>query len=172
MNENTSSCVSKLTWEFFNHKRFTREKITKWPSPRPDLNLIENPWTIVKMKLYEGGKKYKSKADLWEAIKSTILENEPAEVLNYELLFRSVTILKCKGLKDLTCVLYLFYYRYWSIFENFITFFIETICDYLVLPINFLGQFFRIHQITWITSIKLIDTTKNLDFILTFRLIV
>ena len=32
------------------------------------------------MKLYEGGKQYNSKADLWEAIKIIMLETEPAEV--------------------------------------------------------------------------------------------
>ena len=32
------------------------------------------------MKLYEGGKQYNSKADLWEAIKTTLSEIEPAEV--------------------------------------------------------------------------------------------
>ena len=31
------------------------------------------------MKLYEGGKQYNSKADLWEAIKTTISEIEFAE---------------------------------------------------------------------------------------------
>ena len=29
------------------------------------------------MKLYEDGKQYNSKADLWEAIKTTMLETEP-----------------------------------------------------------------------------------------------
>ena len=32
------------------------------------------------MKLYEGGKQYNSKADLWEAIKTTMSEIESAEV--------------------------------------------------------------------------------------------
>ena len=36
----------------------------------------------MKMKLYEDGKQYNSKADLWEVIKTTKLETEPAEVKN------------------------------------------------------------------------------------------
>ena len=35
--------------------------------------------------------------------------------------------------------------------------FIKVKCDYLVLPNNFRLQFFRIHQINPITSIKHID---------------
>ena len=34
------------------------------------------------MKLYEGGKQYNRKADLWEAMKTTMSESEPAEVKN------------------------------------------------------------------------------------------
>ena len=32
------------------------------------------------MKLYEGGTQYNNKEDLWEAIKTTMLEIEPAEI--------------------------------------------------------------------------------------------
>ena len=42
--------------------------------------LLENQLSIVKMKLYEGDKQYNIKADLWEAIKTTMSEIEPAEV--------------------------------------------------------------------------------------------
>lgn len=40
----------------------------KWPPNSTDLNPIENFWGILKTKLYEGGKKYKSKNELWTAI--------------------------------------------------------------------------------------------------------
>ena len=53
----------------------------KWPPSSPDVNLIENLWSIMKMKLYDSGKLYNSKADLSEAIKTMILEIEPAEVI-------------------------------------------------------------------------------------------
>ena len=36
----------------------------------PDLNLIKNLWSLVKMTLYEGSKQYNSKADLSEVIRS------------------------------------------------------------------------------------------------------
>ena len=46
-----------------NIERFTREKIMEWRVSSPDLNSIENLWSIVKMKLYESGKQYNCKAE-------------------------------------------------------------------------------------------------------------
>ena len=54
--------------------------IIEWPPLSTDFNLIENLWSLVMIKLYEGGKHYNTKADLWEAIKTTMLEIEHAEV--------------------------------------------------------------------------------------------
>ena len=51
----------------------------EWSSLSPDLNLMENLWSIVKMKLYKGGIQYNSKSDPWEVIKTTMLEMELAE---------------------------------------------------------------------------------------------
>ena len=52
----------------------------EWPPQSPDLNPIENLWSMVKMKLYEGGKQYTSKSELWEAIESTCAEVSPEEI--------------------------------------------------------------------------------------------
>ena len=72
-------CVSKLTCEFFKHKRFTEEKIMKWLSSSPDQNLIKNLGSFVKIKLYEGGKQYNRNAYLQEDIKITFLEIKSIE---------------------------------------------------------------------------------------------
>ena len=97
----------------------------EWQPSSSDLNLIKNLWSLVKMKLYNGSKPYNSKTDLWEAIKTSVLEIEPAEVKmlmkskDNKLLVvienKSHYIIKCKGFKDL-CSCYLFSYRCWSIF--------------------------------------------------------
>ena len=63
--------VFKFTHELFEHKSFTGEKRMKWQTSSSDLNPIENLWSIL-MKLYEDGKQYNCKADLWEAIKTTM----------------------------------------------------------------------------------------------------
>ena len=42
--------------EFFEHKRFTGEKIREWAPSSPNLNPIKKLYSIVKMKLYEGDK--------------------------------------------------------------------------------------------------------------------
>ena len=56
-----------------------QEKILEWLQSSPDLNLIVNLWLIIKMKLYDDGKQYKSKANLWETIKTDMLEIEIVE---------------------------------------------------------------------------------------------
>ena len=64
------------------------------------MNPVENLWSIVKMKLFEGGKQYNSKADLCEAIKTTMLVNESTEVKKITKLMdnRLLAITEKKGL--------------------------------------------------------------------------
>ena len=52
--------VSKLTREFFEHKRLAGEKIMEWPPLNPDLNPIKNLSSVVKMKFKESSKWTKS----------------------------------------------------------------------------------------------------------------
>lgn len=54
----------------------------EWLLSSLNLNLIENLWPIVKMTLYEGGKQYNSKVDIYKAIKATKSKTEPAEIKN------------------------------------------------------------------------------------------
>ena len=76
-------------------------------------------------------------------------------MIDYSMLLRRVSILKCKRFKDLSYIFVICsIIGFWSIFGDFITFFIEVKCDYLVFPNNLKWQFYKIHQITLITSIK------------------
>ena len=79
MHDNTPSHVSKLTCEFFEYKISIGENIMEWSLSSPDLNLIENLWSLVKTKSHEGGKRFNKKTNLQEAIKTTLSEIEPAE---------------------------------------------------------------------------------------------
>lgn len=56
MHNNAPSHISKVNSEFFECKRLTGDKIVEWPLFSSNLNPIENLWSIVKMKLSEGGK--------------------------------------------------------------------------------------------------------------------
>ena len=47
---------------------FKCEKLMTWSFSSPDLNPIENFWSLLKRKLYTGGKQYASKDELWDSI--------------------------------------------------------------------------------------------------------
>ena len=53
-----------------------------WPPASPDVNPIENLWSIVKRKLYEAGKQYHSKNELKEAIKECCKTISPETIKN------------------------------------------------------------------------------------------
>lgn len=55
-------------------------QIMEWPPSCSDVNPIKNIWSNVKIKLYECGKQYDSKPEIWEAIKSTMSKTEHAKV--------------------------------------------------------------------------------------------
>ena len=64
--DNAPSHASRYTRDFLASKGFKDAKLMVWP---PDVNPIENLWSIVKRKLYEASKQYHSKNELKEAIK-------------------------------------------------------------------------------------------------------
>ena len=73
------------------------ENVIESPPLSHNLSLNKNLWSVVKIRLYEGGKQYKSTADIWEAIKTTI---EPAEVKNKRTKsvdIRLVAVIERKG---------------------------------------------------------------------------
>ena len=53
-----------------------------WPPQSPDLNPIENLWSIIKRRVYPGDKQYSNKTELWEAIKNVCATLKPAEIKN------------------------------------------------------------------------------------------
>ncbi|CAJ0964172.1 unnamed protein product [Ranitomeya imitator] len=50
------------------------DKFMAWPPSFPDLNRTENLWSIIKQKIYEGGRQFTSKQRLWEAILTSCKE--------------------------------------------------------------------------------------------------
>ena len=57
--------------KFLQSLGFVNETLMVWPPNSPDLNPIENLWSIIKRQVYANGKQYSSKDDLWMAIKES-----------------------------------------------------------------------------------------------------
>ena len=68
MQNNAPSHAPRFTVEYLAKIGFKSEKLMTWPSSSPDLNPIENFWSLLKRKLYTGGKQYASKDELWDSI--------------------------------------------------------------------------------------------------------
>ena len=52
----------------------------EWPSPSLDLNSMKNLWSIVKTKVYQGGKQYSTKSNVWDAITSVCVSISPDDI--------------------------------------------------------------------------------------------
>ncbi|KAG8009288.1 Transposable element Tc3 transposase [Nibea albiflora] len=61
--KNTSACLAAMG--------IREDKLMVWPPSSPDLNPIENLWSIIKRSVYDGGRQFTSKQQLWEAILSS-----------------------------------------------------------------------------------------------------
>ena len=69
MHDNAPSHASHYTKVWMERNGFKQEQIMEWPACSPDLNPIENLWSVLKQTIYANGKQYNSKDALWDAIK-------------------------------------------------------------------------------------------------------
>jgi transposase len=69
--DNAPSHAAKATTTFLKSLGFMNDTLMVWPPNSPDLNPIENLWSIIKRQVYADGKQYSSKNDLWMAIKES-----------------------------------------------------------------------------------------------------
>ena len=68
MQDNAPSYAARSTVEYQAKVGFKIETLMTWRSSSPELNSIENFWSLLKRKLYTGGKQYASKDELWDSI--------------------------------------------------------------------------------------------------------
>jgi len=99
MHDNAPAHAAKLTKEFLTSKNIKEHRLMQWPPSSPDLNCIENLWSIVKADIYEGGRQYTSTDSLWEAIKSSCEKITAAEISKLTLSMddRLVAVIEEKG---------------------------------------------------------------------------
>lgn len=99
--DNASVHVSRESLRKFDELNVRR---LNWPARSPDLNIIENCWSMIAHEVYDG-RQFNSKEDLWHAIDRTVskLNTDGREKLQH--LFESIPrrFLECVDLKgDLT----------------------------------------------------------------------
>lgn len=99
MQDNAPSHASIHSKKFLNENGFSGNTLMDWPSCSPDLNPIENYWAVFKSKLYEGGKQYANKNDLWHGIQSTFasMDRGLIKTLTQSMDSRIVEVLSKKG---------------------------------------------------------------------------
>lgn len=79
MQDNAPSHSSRHTQEWLEKKK---QKVMVWPPNSPDLNPIEHFWAILKAKIYEGGRQFSGKEQLWDAILECCKDISPETIRN------------------------------------------------------------------------------------------
>ena len=83
--DNAPSHRARYTANWLADRGFKSKRIMTWPANSPDLNPIENLWSLIKRKVYEGGRQFTSKICLWNAVKAaadSILSSEISNLTN------------------------------------------------------------------------------------------
>ena len=66
--DSTPSQVAKNSLQYLQKIGFSGHRLIKWPAYSPDLNPIENIWSILKRMIYQDGRQFLTKDELWQAI--------------------------------------------------------------------------------------------------------
>ena len=99
MHDNAPSHPANATRQFLEQKGISGKKLMIWPPASPDLNPTEDLWTIVKKKIYVGGRQYNNKEDLWDAIQTACKDVDSKEIasLTTSLDRRLILVFEKKG---------------------------------------------------------------------------
>ena len=99
MQDNASSHGSHYSREWLASHGFVDDRLMVWPAVSPDLNPIENLWSIIKKDLYKEGQQYSTHDKLWEAIYDAAkrVDNDTIKNLTDSVDKRLCTVLEKKG---------------------------------------------------------------------------
>lgn len=97
--DNAPSHASRYTKQWLVDQGFTGSKIMNLPPQSPDLNPIENLWGILKRRIYENGRQFASKNELWSCIlrESSRITAQKVRKLTSSVDKRLVEVLKLDG---------------------------------------------------------------------------
>lgn len=99
MHENAPSHAARNTSASLDAMGMKEDKLMVWPPSSPDFNPIENLWGIIKISVYDGGRQFTSKQQLYEAILSSCkaIQAETVQKLTTSMDARIVKLLSNTG---------------------------------------------------------------------------
>ena len=80
MHDNAPSHAAKATTSFLASLGIKDQTLMTWPPCSPDLNPIEQFWSILKRDVYEGGQQFTSKDALWNKIVEVARTITPSQI--------------------------------------------------------------------------------------------
>ena len=99
MQDSAPSHASGLTRGYLEDCGFVGARYMDWTASSPDLNPIENYWSLLKGKIYEVGKQYYSSNELWNGISDAFskMDGGVIQTLTKFVDSRVVEVLKNSG---------------------------------------------------------------------------
>ncbi|KAJ1157544.1 hypothetical protein NDU88_010251 [Pleurodeles waltl] len=99
MQDNAPSHASKYSTAWLARKGIKEGNLMTWPPCSPDLNPIENLWSIIKCEIYKEGKQYTSLNSVWEAVVAAArnVDGEQIKTLTESMDGRLLSVLAKKG---------------------------------------------------------------------------